>query len=70
MASRAPGTASEHGWWSATGWERCAVCGERFDYEVEVRCADCDAAVCPLCAVEVTVHRTRACVRCAAGEEA
>jgi len=36
-------------WW-LTGEEQCEACDQRYAYEVEVRCIDCDAALCPLCA--------------------
>lgn len=66
MATHAPRSAPERGWWNATGWEECSVCAARFDYEVEVRCADCDAPICPLCAVEIRAREERVCVPCAA----
>lgn len=64
---RAAGTAEERGWWNVTGTEECVVCAARFDYEVEVRCADCDEPVCPLCAVEVRAREARVCVPCSGG---
>jgi hypothetical protein len=60
----------DHGWWQATGSETCSVCAARFDLEVEVRCAACDAPLCPVCAVVVSGTAERACAGCTeTGEE-
>lgn len=64
MAREATRTLEERGWWNATGSEACAVCAARFDYEIEVRCADCDAPLCPLCAVEVEARAEWVCAPC------
>lgn len=69
MANGGIRTADEAGWWNRTGSEECTVCAARFDYEVEERCADCDAPVCPLCAVEVEVRTTVVCVPCEAARK-
>jgi hypothetical protein len=39
----------EDRWW-LTGEEQCEACEQHYAYDVEVRCVDCDAALCPLCA--------------------
>jgi hypothetical protein len=44
-------------WWLAGGEEECPHCGQTYAYEAEVRCADCDAALCPLCAISVQTRR-------------
>ena len=55
-------------WWAHGGSERCPVCLQLYAYEVEVRCADCDGPLCPLCAVEVTVELVaRRCPDCCTG---
>jgi len=38
-------------WWLGDGDEECPHCGRLYVYEVEVRCADCDGAVCRHCRV-------------------
>lgn len=40
-------------WWLAEGEESCPHCEQTYAYEAEVRCVDCDAPVCPLCAARV-----------------
>lgn len=53
-------------WWAGGGTERCPVCLQLYAYEVEVRCAGCDAPLCPQCAVEVRASLvTRHCPDCA-----
>ena len=37
-------------WWLAGGEETCPSCEQRYAYEVEVRCVDCDGPMCPVCA--------------------
>ncbi|HET9948236.1 MAG TPA: hypothetical protein VFQ22_04915 [Longimicrobiales bacterium] len=49
-------------WW-LVGEERCAYCGGRYPYEAEVRCAACDAGMCPWCAVHA--EEGRLCPPCA-----
>jgi hypothetical protein len=44
-------------WWLDGGDEQCRVCHQRYAYEVEYRCVDCDAPICPFCVI--TVRRTR-----------
>ncbi len=56
-------------WWSRTGSEICAVCLGTFDLEVEVRCRDCDAPLCPFCVVEVEATETVLCLDCGPGGE-
>jgi hypothetical protein len=36
-------------WW-LTGEEQCEACGQRYPHDIEVRCVECDAALCPVCA--------------------
>ena len=50
-------------WWLG-GEERCEFCLERYVYEMEVRCVDCDRPSCPVCAVTVTARRERYCPDC------
>jgi hypothetical protein len=40
-------------WWLAVGEEDCAHCEHTYSYEAEVRCFECDAAICPMCIVRV-----------------
>ena len=40
-------------WWQGRGTEWCAHCSASYHYEMEYRCADCDGAVCAVCAVQV-----------------
>ena len=59
MSTRAPsgtgsGAAASLPWWLSDGDEECAACGHAYAYEVEVRCIDCDAAMCPVCVAWVT----------------
>lgn len=42
-------------WWVEGGTEVCDVCGHPYAYQLEYRCYDCDAPICPVCVV--TVHR-------------
>ncbi|MBP7148186.1 MAG: hypothetical protein KBD01_11610 [Acidobacteria bacterium] len=41
-------------WWLAGGSELCHFCGQRFACEQEIRCACCDQAICPMCAIIVS----------------
>ena len=63
-----PAEGGSRPWWALTGSETCAVCLATFDLEVEVRCHDCDAPVCPLCVVEVEATTSLHCVACSPGE--
>lgn len=36
-------------WWLIAE-EECPHCEQGYAYEMEVRCAECDEAICPLCA--------------------
>lgn len=38
-------------WWIEGGEEECPSCEASYAYEVEVRCLDCDAPMCPICVV-------------------
>lgn len=40
-------------WWIEGGTEVCDVCGHPHAYELEYRCYDCDAPICPVCVVTV-----------------
>ncbi|MGH7481352.1 MAG: hypothetical protein ACRELV_04305 [Longimicrobiales bacterium] len=44
--------------------EVCAACEQRYLYELEYRCVECDAPLCPICAVSVRARRTVRCVDC------
>ena len=39
-------------WWAAGGSEVCAICGQAYLYEMERRCAECDAPMCFICATK------------------
>lgn len=54
--------------WLLHGAERCEGCEQLYAYEVEVRCVDCDRAMCPFCVV--TVRGEATCGACDDGEEA
>ena len=41
-------------WWIERGEEDCPHCAQTYSYEVEVRCFECDAPVCPMCVVRLT----------------
>ena len=60
-------------WWlggdAAETAEECVHCFGTYAVEVEVRCADCDGPMCPLCAVTVRETATFRCVDCAAASE-
>lgn len=53
-----------HGPWWLDGDEDCPHCEQRYALEMEVRCVDCDAPICPFCVV-----RVRARVYCPQCEE-
>jgi len=36
---------------TAKDQERCRDCEALFHYELEIRCVDCDAPICPFCVV-------------------
>jgi len=57
-------------WWVEGGDERCSFCWQRYAFEVEVRCADCDAPMCPRCALQLRARRVTLCHPCGAGMEA
>lgn len=40
-------------WWLSGGTEECPHCGQWYAYEVELRCTDCDAPICPLCVMRM-----------------
>lgn len=50
-------------WWLTADDEECPGCAQPYGYEVEVRCEDCDAALCPTCVVRV--DGARLCRECA-----
>lgn len=55
-------------WWIDEGFETCTFCLQRYSYEMEYRCLECDAPICPMCIVDV--HETVvACPDCRCGEE-
>jgi hypothetical protein len=51
-ATKAVGTR----WWVDEGEEDCPHCGQTYFYEVEARCLECDAPICPMCIVRVEQH--------------
>lgn len=42
----------QHPWWLEAGDEECPHCGQDYHFEVERRCAACDAPSCPQCVSE------------------
>jgi hypothetical protein len=44
----------ERPYWIGSGENVCADCDCTHAHAVEARCADCDAALCPMCAVHDT----------------
>jgi hypothetical protein len=40
-------------WWVTEESERCVGCDQGHAWEVGVHCIDCDAPLCPLCAIIV-----------------
>ena len=50
-----PAAEGRGAWWLA-GDEDCPHCDQRYAVEMEVRCVDCDAPICPFCVMRVTVH--------------
>jgi hypothetical protein len=43
-------------WWLEEGEHDCPHCEQSYSYEVEVRCFECDAPICPMCIVRVDEH--------------
>ena len=43
-------------WWLDAGEEDCPHCEHTYSYEVEARCFDCDAPICPMCIVRIGEH--------------
>ena len=54
--ARSATLASSLPWWATAGNQSCPVCLQRYHYELEYRCADCDQPLCPHCAVRVSVE--------------
>lgn len=52
--------------WLEPGPDACAACGRGYHAEVGYRCAACDRALCPACAV--FAGQTALCPECAAEE--
>jgi len=50
-------------WWLTADDEECPGCAQGYGYVLEVRCADCDCALCPTCVVRVGALRL--CRECA-----
>ena len=48
-------TTSPEPWW-LQGDEECPHCEQSYAVEMEVRCVDCDAPICPLCVVRVEIR--------------
>lgn len=59
------GSVLQTAWWLEGGTEQCPVCLQRYAYEVEYRCVDCDAPVCPFCVVAVRRTGRAWCPGCA-----
>lgn len=59
-------------WWAPGGpsaeAEECSFCLGLYAYELQVRCADCDRPMCPVCAVSVRRREVRICFDCEEGE--
>lgn len=58
-----PGATLTYHW--AQGTDHCPDCAQTYAYELEARCVDCDAPMCPFCVVMVRGHRR--CPTCAGG---
>jgi hypothetical protein len=56
-------------WWLERGTETCSVCGQTYAPQMESRCADCDAPLCPCCADPDGEGACRCEDCCAAGKE-
>ncbi|MFP4071817.1 MAG: hypothetical protein ACLFTB_07185 [Desulfovibrionales bacterium] len=52
--------AAELPWWLEEGYETCSFCLQHYSYEMEYRCRECDAPVCPMC----TTHAHEEAVTC------
>jgi hypothetical protein len=53
-----------HRWWIEGGAETCGFCLERYSYEGEYRCVECDRAVCPMCVLEIRGRHAVYCPEC------
>ena len=70
MGARAPSVVTPLPWWATAGSESCPVCLQRYHLEMEVRCTDCDAPLCPHCAVTVALQVAGShCPDCHHGEQ-
>jgi len=54
--------AAEPGWLTR-GWDECPHCTQLYVYEMERRCFDCDAPICPVC-VEIVRETVVVCPAC------
>jgi hypothetical protein len=54
-------------WWLADGTETCPACSQSYAYQTEIRCIDCDEAICPIC-VQVTTTLEFSCPDCVPSE--
>lgn len=50
-------------WWLETE-VACPFCLQEHAVELTWYCVRCDRPVCPICAVELTLHRTAVCPEC------
>ena len=53
MKTRAAAASAAARWWLADGEHDCPHCEQTYSYEVEARCFECDAPICPMCIVRV-----------------
>jgi hypothetical protein len=54
-------------WWVSEGEHDCPHCEQTYAYEVEARCFECDAPICPMCIVRIEEHLF--CPECRAAEK-
>lgn len=54
-------------WW-LSGEEACSACEQSYALEMEYRCVECDAPLCPVCVVTVR-ERVTLCPECAEENE-
>jgi len=50
-------------WWLTADDEECPGCWQPYGYQLELRCEDCDSALCPTCVVRL--GKVRLCRECA-----
>lgn len=56
-------------WWVEGGTEVCDVCAQRYAYQLEYRCYDCDSPICPVCVITVRQEGRSYCPGCGPGAQ-